>query len=245
MNTFFYKDIAYPDGVIGGKDYYNPVIYSTNERLIGVGENNKPLYQKTVISNSLNSEQSETVLTGVDSLKVISLKTNSTYPFYISTYNVGGSGTEYGGVILENNNVILYNFSRAHAVVIEAVIQYTKTADTAGSAPYNNYGVPTVHYTTDEQVIGTWIDGKTLYQKTFVFDNAITLSNGNTWYNTPIVCANYNMEKIIDAVGYSPTLEDVYKGITADINSGQYLQVLNYRYALIQTLTVQYTKTTN
>ena len=209
MNTFFYKNIPYPDGGIGFKDYYNPVIYSTTERVIGVGENNKPLYQKTVISNTLAAETSETVLTGVDSLKVISLRTNTTYPFYISTYNISGAGTEYGNVRIDaSGNVTLYNASRQASVVIEAVLQYTKTADAAGSADYNNLGVPTVHYSTDEQVIGTWIDGKPLYQKTF--DLSVNISTMNrTWYtilSASNVQAN-NMDKIFIDQGASYALD--------------------------------------
>lgn len=37
---------------------------------------------------------------------------------------------------------------------------------------------PTVHYSTDEQVIGTWIDGKPLYRKTF---HKTTSFNNNGW----------------------------------------------------------------
>jgi hypothetical protein len=50
-------------------------------------------------------------------------------------------------------------------------IQYTKTADVAGSSIYNTLGDLNVHYTTTEQVIGTWMDGKPLYQKTIELNN--------------------------------------------------------------------------
>ena len=46
-------------------------------------------------------------------------------------------------------------------------IQYTKTTDVAGSGKWGQDGVPAVHYSTSERVIGTWIDGSTLYEKTY------------------------------------------------------------------------------
>ena len=47
-----------------------------------------------------------------------------------------------------------------------ATVQYTKTTDVAGSGDYNTYGVPTHHYSTSEQVIGTWTNGKPCYEIT-------------------------------------------------------------------------------
>ena len=46
-------------------------------------------------------------------------------------------------------------------------IWYTKDSDTPGSGEWTPSGVPTHHYSTDEQVVGTWIDGSTVYEKTF------------------------------------------------------------------------------
>ena len=45
-------------------------------------------------------------------------------------------------------------------------VQYTKTTDVAGSGNWNTDGVPTHHYSTSEQVVGTWINNKPLYEKT-------------------------------------------------------------------------------
>ena len=42
---------------------------------------------------------------------------------------------------------------------------YTKTTDTAGSGQWTPQGVPAHHYSEDEQVVGTWIDGSTVYEK--------------------------------------------------------------------------------
>lgn len=37
------------------------------------------------------------------------------------------------------------------------------------------------HYSTNEQVIGTWIDGETLYERTF--NELSTNTNGDNWVN--------------------------------------------------------------
>lgn len=59
------------------------------------------------------------------------------------------------------------------ATLIQRIVQteydtllYTKTTDTAGSGTWTPSGIPAVHYSTEEHVIGTWIDGRTLYEKT-------------------------------------------------------------------------------
>ena len=241
MNTFFYKNIPYPDGGIGFKNYYNPVIYSTTERVIGVGENNKPLYQKTVISNTLAAETSETVLTGVDSLKVISLKSNTTYPFYISTYNISGAGTEYGGVDFDSNgNVVFWNYSRQTAIIVEAVLQYTKTADTAGSADYNNLGVPTVHYTTDEQVIGTWL-GETLYRRIYDFSDSPVNLPSNTWLK---VANEWQIMPIRGSVIIPSSRSTFDVAVDCDDNDGLYIRSW-LAYSNVVYLIVEYIKTTN
>lgn len=38
------------------------------------------------------------------------------------------------------------------------------------------------HYSTDEQIVGTWIDGSTLYEKTYAVTSAISI--GTSWSDT-------------------------------------------------------------
>jgi hypothetical protein len=75
-------------------------------------------------------------------------------PLYAKTVTTGGS-VPSGATLIHREALEGYD-----------CICYTKLADVAGSGEYNTLAVPNVHYSTDEQVIGTWIDGKTLYQKT-------------------------------------------------------------------------------
>jgi len=51
------------------------------------------------------------------------------------------------------------------------------------------------NYSTDEKIIGTWIDGKPLYQKTVTVNCG---ANGSTWYYE-----NHNIANIADIADYS------------------------------------------
>lgn len=63
--------------------------------------------------------------------------------------------------------------------------------DTDIYAPEGGGGGSSTHYSTEEQVIGTWIDGSTLYQKTIEF----TCSSTNT-------STTYTMDAGVDIKGY-------------------------------------------
>lgn len=210
MNTFFYKDIAYPDGVIGGKDYYNPVIYSTTERVIGVWEDNKPLYQKTLVIYNSSVVDSDRTITTIDSTfrvknwKAFSIENGVTYkvPYVAGTGNASFYFRETGNV-----EFTIRNTSFAAGSYFYITIEYTKTTDTAGSAPYNNYGVPTVRYTTDEQIIGLWADGKPLYRR-------VLTNIDNTPQNYWIDLGNVEEWNIINLYGM------------ATYNDSNYLQVI-------------------
>ena len=41
-------------------------------------------------------------------------------------------------------------------------------------------------YSTDEQIIGTWIDGSTLYEKTLLTPSAVTISYTGTWVSSGV-----------------------------------------------------------
>ena len=49
---------------------------------------------------------------------------------------------------------------------MHVTLKYTKTTDSANSYNYANEN----DYSTSEKIIGTWIDGKTLYQRTYSGD---------------------------------------------------------------------------
>ena len=153
---YFVKNI--PSG--SGSAYYSPLIYSTDEREVGVWTDGKPLYQKTIILNSVvqctSGSWTDLSVSSLDIDKVICAE------------SLGEDGVYWQAMSARyyQSSLNLYN-SRGSDVYIKYVtLRYTKTTDTAGSGSWTPSGVPAVHYSTDEQVVGTWIDGSTLYQKT-------------------------------------------------------------------------------
>jgi hypothetical protein len=56
-------------------------------------------------------------------------------------------------------------------------IRYTKSTDTPGSGTWTTYGSYAHHYSTDEHVIGIWIDGKPLYERIFNLTSGITIGD--------------------------------------------------------------------
>lgn len=153
-------------GILQGTNgIFAPVIYSDNERVIGIWRDNKPLYQKTLVVNNLNLDTSGTAI------DITSLGVEMCTPIFGGSFYIV-SGVKRGFAKLEYqepNEVYLYPAVNHSNTTCYVTIQYTKTADVAGSGNWNTDGVPTHHYSTSEQVIGTWVNNKPLYEKSFVF----------------------------------------------------------------------------
>lgn len=163
---------------------FTPVIYSTEEREVGVWTDNKPLYQKTVYFNGTIARNNFATIdsslkkddVGVFLVVDAEFRSNEGLSIY-GNYSIGGSNADIGihpssGVYIENYTVFPINEARV-------TYRYTKTTDVAGSGEYNTLGVPNIHYDGNEKVIGTWF-GKTLYQKTLVIHNESTVSSNTT-----------------------------------------------------------------
>ena len=152
-------------------DYYNPIIYSETEREVGVWVNNKPLYQKSINIGVLTKDSSfhyvphniANIDEIVDVNGVYQRDDGSSYRLNLmrpTTTNAIMLGADATNIQYMNTQ---QDPSRYKATWV--TLYYTKTTDTAGSGSYNTLGVPTVHYSTSEQVIGMWTDGKPLYSK--------------------------------------------------------------------------------
>ena len=101
-------------------------------------------------------------------------------------------------------------------------------------------------YSTTEQVIGTWIDGKPIYRKTFEVNFH---TNGQVWVDTG--CVINDIETLVD---YKITAADTYvneapANVTAALfrynNSNIQIFVNSAWYLDVQTITVEYTKSTD
>lgn len=100
-----------------------------------------------------------------------------------------------------------------------------------------------INYSTTEQVIGTWIDGKPLYMRTFDLGSDIQVPY-NTFINTTIAAVDKKI--LIDAFGIYSTGETFYP-LVANINNGiiRLQACRDNQVALVQYVTIKYTKITD
>ena len=174
---------------------YPPLIYSDEEREIGVWRDGKPLYQKTAyisnISISANSSTNVNIsdhfsdVDNVVNFECCDENGNAIFPNVM--VNSGLSPYSIGVTIDKSTDHITFTRGSGSSATISVylTVQYTKTTDTAGSGTWNGQGGIAHHYSTNETVIGTWIDGSTLYEKSFNLPSAITINNAS-WTSTGV-----------------------------------------------------------
>lgn len=156
-------------GTIEGK--LQPVIYSLEEREVGVWTDGKPLYQKTIEIPSVSfDDQWHDIAHNISNIDTVVSCTGILFgedgeffnlPQYRAstqqgfTFGIQGSSSEYIGYV---NN--WYDSPD----MIYATLLYTKTTDTPGSGTWTPDGAYAHHYSTDEHLVGTY-EGETLYER--------------------------------------------------------------------------------
>ena len=174
-------DTKLTDGVLRAiKDEYSPAdtkmvglaeCYSTTEKQVGCWVDGKPLYQKTIsYDNTSNTTISINVASlNIDRLVDTKLSSKNVQGSQVASAYYSGYNTDKLRCWYEPPTTSLYiergdEYAKTSDGYI--TIRYTKTTDTAGSGTWTPEGVPAHHYSTTEQVIGTYF-GKTLYEKGF------------------------------------------------------------------------------
>lgn len=157
-----------------------PMIYSFEEREVGVWSDDKPLYQKSFDKRSLylaDNTWSNSIL-GTTGIHIVNyegyfclgagVEPTIPYSYYRSSTEFFTStiDTSYSDINVRPN----MNYGAIYAGIV--TIWYTKNSDVAGSGSYGSLGVSMEHYDNTERVIGTYF-GETLYQKT-IPNNSIT-----------------------------------------------------------------------
>ena len=159
----------------GGDALIQPVIYSTEERCIGVWADGKPLYERTYIGGTIPASSNLDIpidTTNVDEIFISKAVTYSSTQGYslilndvIPTYAAHSKriyiSKSASKIVIDNGDTDNF-YDRTYVTII-----YTKTTDTAGDGDWSPLGIPAVHYSYNEQVVGTWVDGSTIYQKSF------------------------------------------------------------------------------
>lgn len=102
------------------------------------------------------------------------------------------------------------------------------------------------NYSTEEQVIGTWINGKPIYQRTININ--ANAQEANTWanYDTTI---DFEIDELIDYIEKAGLTSISKCGQLAVTNNNGKLRIAIYHttgyYAAVKSVTIQYTKTTD
>lgn len=106
-------------------------------------------------------------------------------------------------------------------------------------------GTKSIDYSTEEQVIGKWIDGKPLYRKVFPFDTTVTI-NGNS-YTEVSINISY-IDKIIDNTVFATNFSGIRKNVAVQVHSTN-KTIFLYNFSSASTTSggcmIEYTKTTD
>lgn len=241
----------------GNDDRFQPVIYSTEEREIGVWTDGKPLYQKTVsltnitiavsggYSYDISSWNVDTIVKNPEGFITLSNDTDlSTVPFgVLGNYATDITSTRSAVQFLRKGGDLTCN-----RVVF--TLTYTKTTDTAGSGQWTPQGVPAVHYSEDEQVVGTWIDGSTIYKKTYTsstyyYSAAVALLDLSSLAYDKIISLQVESELTIAGEGsmyFMPSSDNAYINTDKKVYARQSLASAQSGRTMQSYITIRYTK---
>ena len=262
-------DTKYHDGILycikdsGSEktEFFYPIIYSFAEREVGVWTDGKPLYQKTVEITNITSGTNVDFYHGISNIDIpvgcsgFAFRSDSiikmSYMSYILPGSASGASTSVNADSFFNISAFItdrirYSLgSTVSGLVTKIVVTllYTKTTDTPGSGSWAQDGIPAVHYSTDEKVIGTWVDGKPIYEKSYVLDTPLLINHSN-WTATTFPATSIKMFLRADGQQNGSATAPI---IAAVVNG--YINILFNRYNSSETyltmFTVQYTKTTD
>lgn len=101
-------------------------------------------------------------------------------------------------------------------------------------------GSSTHTYSTTEQEVGTWIDGKTIYERTIDLGSNVIPNVNHTWYDTNIDCSY--IDKLIFA--FTKNGEKWYTSVVDVFIDNNTLKLVNLGAAgvYVRYIIIQYTK---
>lgn len=251
------------DVTANADDKFQPLIYSAEEREVGVWTNGKPLYQKTIISTSeLSRGAINQISLGITDIDVC---------VSVSGFSSYGSNNTYVPLPYgdkDNSLVCLMNINRASSIanvwvgsdysspstvnILIITLRYTKTTDTPGSGTWTPQGVPAIHYSTDEHIVGTWTDGSILYEKTYsissLSSSSVLIDSNITSETAKIRSTSYGSYRLsgagYDAQYVSHTSYSIFARLVFN-PSGLYANIENITSGVTASdfdITVRYTK---
>lgn len=257
--AYFIKDSTEAEG-------YPPLIYSTSEREVGVWIDGKPLYQRTLsfdnITISANGFVTKDLSQFINDLdlalfhKTVIMMNGS--PTELPAVHAGNQLSSYDISCVLTDNTLYLSRSSAGSITgdFKSTIWYTKTTDTAGQSIWAGNGALAHHYSTDEVIVGTWIDGKPLYEKVVQANCSFTTRFNGDIYAGDIDLSSYlssDIDKafvITDKSYYMPssTQKRTFYFAQHEKDNGYgkfYCHVMYSRQNVDCVFVIQYTKTTD
>ncbi|SFU35677.1 hypothetical protein [Butyrivibrio sp. INlla21] len=171
-------------------------MYSTDERMIGQWIDGKPLYQKNLTKTFSNTSGSWTdleTMSGVNIVRFSGYATDGTQN-YSAPYNSGSAYLEFR---YESGKIqyITSDSSWMNNNTLYLTITYTKTADSPISIGNDT------DYSTTEKIVGTWIDGSPIWQKSVQLNSPVSLTRDT--FVTLFNLSDYSMDKLIGITLYT------------------------------------------
>ena len=207
-------------------------------------------------SGCSNMVDFDNVITTISAAKRIEYTATENCYLYKRTVATGTHGNEKFSINGKSIGIIIYTTSGtvgAYALIPlkkdDTIVIENTSDETWAWQPVTIYGVVKENilheYSTEEKVVGKWIDGKPIYEKTYVL-NDINLSTGNNIFDTIENAKIINSKGIInnfsipyaDGGGYVMCIQSNNE-IGLWTNNGFYNQTVNI------ILTIQYIKTTD
>ena len=225
-------------------------LYSTDEKMIGQWIDGKPLYEKVIYNTTLSSISNNAwteYATLTDGKDLVSFR----FSRALSDGTLQAMFNDIAGQI-DNGKVNI--ISRTSSLTLDnsksyAIVQYTKTTDTAISIGSDT------DYSTTEKIVGTWIDGRPLYQQTVYVSALPNKTTINIAHNISNMDFGF---LVVPSFGYSSSNHETFPLARCDDASINYqisvyvnrtnilIQGRSYDWSgAIGYLTIQYVKTTD
>ena len=165
-------------------------LYSTSEKVIGCWTDGRPLYQITKTFSLANSATMQSFSHGISNISTVvdyhAMIVDSTNFYWVvnecGNFIDGSLNADFS--IMDRTTVYFQWKKTGNSASLVCTFRYTKTTDSANSFNYADVN----DYSTSEKIVGTWINGENLYQRTFTgttTSNAVLTQVGtitSSWY---------------------------------------------------------------
>lgn len=163
-------------------------------------------------------------------------------PDILSIYsidNAGGSQFRRIGFTFIDEKTIDLNYIQRMSIYKVIGLKFKMVTGSGGSSKHS--------YSTEEQIVGTWVNGKPIYERTFVFDEDEYIEAlPNVWTHTSLYHSDYDIDLCLTGFAVGSSKRSSINCDVGALTDGT-IGIQHHLGAnlLVYTLTIQYTKTTD